>query len=465
MTVLYFISATQKSCRIAWEVTMEFKRFNYSTLEELIWNAKSMGIDLNFSDHLELLKKPVIIDGFKIPNSLAVHPMEGNDGNTDGTPGELTTRRYRRFAKGGAGLLWFEAIAVVPEGKAGARQLFINENNVKAFEVLVQETRATAWKEYGEGFNPMCIAQLTHSGRFSKPHGKPEPIISYHNPVLNTRLNLEPDYPVITDDQLERLEEEYEKAAVLASKAGFDGVDVKCCHRYLNSELLSAFTRKGKYGETFEGRTRFLRNIVGRIRSRLGEKFIVTTRLNIYDGISWPYGWGTDKEDCRKYDLEEPLKFIGLLSKQGVKMVNLTMGTPYYNPHVNRPYDMGGYVPEEHPLEGVERLIKGIGEVQKTFPEMVVAGVGYSWLRQLSPYLAAGCIEKGLVTIAGYGREAIAYPDFARDILLKGAIDREKCCIACGKCAELLRAGYTAGCVVRDSEVYLPVYKELKGGK
>jgi len=441
---------------------MPFKKFSFNSLDEIIQENSKLGINLHFSTNLGVLGKPVEVNGFVIPNSLAVHPMEGCDGNFDGSPSDLTIRRYKRFAAGGAGLVWFEAVATVPEGRATPRQLWINRGNVGKFKQLMTDIRETAQRESGNSFRPLCVMQLTHSGRFSKPEGKPAPIIAYHNPYLHTAMNIEPDYPVISDGELEKLEESFEEAAVLAKEAGFDGVDVKCCHRYLNSELLSAYTRKGVYGETFEGRTRFLLNAVDRIRSRIGKGFIVTTRLNIYDGIPYPYGWGVDRDDCHKYDLMEPIKLIGILQGKGVSLINLTMGTPYYNPHVNRPYDLGPYVPDEHPLNGVARLIGGVGEVQKSFPQMIVVGTGYSWLRQFSQYLAAGSIEKGLATIVGFGREAFAYPEFARDILNDGSMKGEKCCIACGKCTEIMRAGGTTGCVIRDAEVFAPIYNEAK---
>lgn len=439
---------------------MQHSEFNYGSLEQLISAVHSLGLKLNFSKNLELFKKRVEVDGFVIPNSLAIHPMEGSDGELDGRPGELTKRRYECFSTGGAGLIWFEAIAIVNEGRASPRQLWITEENVSDFQKLFDSMVASAQKENGNGFIPLCIAQLTHSGRYSKPEGKPAPIIAYHDPYRDTKHNIDPYLPVIEDNELERLEDAYVEAAVLAGKAGFHGVDVKCCHGYLNCELLSGFTRKGRYGETFEGRTRFLTNIVDKIRNRLGKDFIIASRINIYDAIPYPYGWGVNKGDVAKYDMTEPIKLLQILYKKGVRLVNLTMGNPYYNPHVNRPYDKGGYIPSEHPLVGVERMINGIGEVQKALKDIVVVGTGYSWLRQFSANLAAGSLEKGLATIIGYGREGFAYPDFARDIIENGEMKKEKCCITCGKCAELLRAGTTSGCVIKDSRIYAPRYNQ-----
>ncbi len=442
---------------------MAFKEFNYHQKQDLLDEAKSLGLNLALSDNMDVLKKKVKIDEFVIPNSMAIHPMEGCDGNADGSPGELTIRRYERFSKGGAGLLWFEAVAVVHEGRANPRQLWINKNNLSSFQRIFEDIMNNARNEYGQDFTPLTVMQLTHSGRYSKPEGKPAPILAAHNPYLDAAQKIDENLPVITDDELERLEEKFVDAAVLAQKAGFHGVDIKSCHRYLNSELLSSFTREGKYGGSFEGRTRFLLNVFDRIKSRLGSKFIVTTRMNVYDAIQYPYGWGVDKDDYKKYDLSEPMRLIKILSDKGMKLINLTMGNPYYNPHVNRPYDKGPYVPEENPLAGVARLINGIGEIQKAVPEIAVVGTGYSWLRQFSANLAAGSLENGYAKLIGYGRGAFAYPDFARDIMEAGALSKEKCCIACGKCSQIMRNGGTPGCVIRDSKVYAPLFKQYCG--
>lgn len=439
---------------------MNHKEFNYTNIDEILKDSKALGLDLYLPDNLDTLKKKVTIGEYEISNSLAFHPMEGTDSKLDGGPDELTIRRYERFAKGGAGLMWFEAVAVVQEGRASPRQLWIYEDNLSEYQKLYEYMDRNMHEALGKDFKQLRIMQLTHSGRFSKPGGQAVPIIAVHNPYLDPIHKLTDDYPVITDDQLESLEEKFEEAAVLAQKAGFQGVDIKGCHRYLNSELFSAFTRQGRYGETFEGRTRFLLNIVDRVKARLGSKFIVTTRMNIYDGIAYPYGFGVDKEDYSKMDLSEPLKLIGLLYEKGVRIINLTMGTPYYNPHVNRPYDKGPYIPQEHQLVGVNRMTQGIATIQKAYPDLAVVGTGYSWLRQFSANYIAGCLEKGYATIAGYGREAFAYPDFARDIIQNGGLKKEKCCIACGKCTEIMRSGGTAGCVIRDAKVYAPIYSQ-----
>lgn len=440
---------------------MDFKKFDYCNVESINRDIQLLGLEMYLSERFDIFKQRFDIDGHIAPNRLAIHPMEGADSNADGSPGPLTMRRYERFSKGGAGIIWFEAVAVVHEARTSPRQLWINRDNVDKYKQLMEDIVRNAQQEFGANHTPVCIMQLTHSGRFSKPEGKAAPVIAAHNPFLDARLGIDENYPVIEDDDLERLEDKFVEAAILAKEAGFHGVDVKACHRYLNSELLSAHTRKGRYGGDYENRTRFLLNVIDKIKDRLGDNFIVSTRLNIYDGIPYPYGWGVAKDDYLKYDLTEPVKLTKQLYDRGVKIINVTMGTPYYNPHVNRPFDKGEYITHEHPLKGVARLVSGAGEIQKAVPGIAVVGTGYSWLREFSVYLAAGMLEKGMAAFIGYGRESFAYPDFAKDIIQNGFMKKEKCCIACGKCTEIMRAGGTTGCVIRDSEIYGNIYSSL----
>lgn len=437
---------------------MEFSKFNFTSLESLKGYIRDRGLDLEVSENTDILKKSHVIGGLVLPNSIVFHPMEGTDSNFDGSPHELTIRRYTRFSRGMPGLIWFEATAVTEDGRVGKRQLWINDKNADSFKRL-RET-------IGENTDAPVIMQLTHSGRFSKPQGVPKPVIGYHNPYLNERMEIESHYPTVSDDYLKFLEEKFEKAAGLAQDAGFDGVDIKGCHRYLNSELFSAFLRSGLYGGSFENRTRFMVNIYDRIKASTKGSFTVTTRMNIYDGIPYPYGWGQNSEKPEEMDLSEPIKLISLLKDRGMAIINLTMGSPYYNPHVNRPYDKGPYIPSEHPLEGIERLVAGMGKIQRRFPDLYVVGTGYSWLREYGINLGAGTIERGFARLIGFGRQLFAYPEFARDVFEGEGFIKRKSCIACTKCSDIMKNGGPAGCVIRDGKVYVPIYREyVMGGK
>lgn len=442
---------------------MGHTKFNYNQLDQLKEFLEKNNVNIPISENINILSEKIKIGEKFIPNRIAIHPMEGCDATLDGKPSELTFRRYRRFARGGAGLLWFEAAAVVKEGRANPRQLYICDENYDDLKELLDHTLKEAKDEFGEGFKPYTVLQLTHSGRYSRPESMPRPIIAVNNPYLDEKMPKE--YHVITDDELEKLEDDFVYAATLANRMGFDAIDIKSCHRYLNSELLSAYTRKGKYGETFENRTRFLLNIVDKIKKKLGDRIDITLRLNAYDAIPYPYGWGVDKEDVYKYDLSEPIKLINILKNKGVKLVNISAGNPYYNPHIGRPYDIGSYIPREHSLNAIERLLNITKEIKDNVQDMKIIGTGLTWLRQYGVNVSAACMKEKYFDLCGFGRQAFAYPDFAKDIFKNGKMDRQKCCIACSKCTEIMRDGGKTGCVIRDSEVYGEIYTEGRRGK
>lgn len=267
-------------------------KFNLYSVEDLQKAIRDLDLDIFIEEDISCLAEQIEIAGHLIPNRMAIQPMEGCDATADGAPGELTYRRYRRFGAGGAGLLWVEACAVVPQGRANPHQLWIHKGTVDAFARMLEEARTAAADSMGTQHNPFFVLQLTHSGRYSKPRSTPSPIIAFHDPYLDPTRGIPIDQPVISDDELEALEDAYVEAARLAFLAGFDAVDLKACHRYLVNELLAGHTREGKYGGSYENRTRFLKNIIGKIRNELGKDRIITCRLNVHDAHPYPYGWG-----------------------------------------------------------------------------------------------------------------------------------------------------------------------------
>ena len=153
-----------------------FEKFHYQTLEQLKAEIAALGLELPLSEDLSPLAQSVRVGNRVAPNSIAVLPMEGCDSALDGTPSDLVMRRYRRFAAGGAGLLWFEACAVTPEGRANELQMAIHEGDLDVFRALIEQTRAAAQERCGH--RPLTILQLTHSGRYSRPVGHaPAPVI------------------------------------------------------------------------------------------------------------------------------------------------------------------------------------------------------------------------------------------------------------------------------------------------
>ena len=376
--------------------------------------------------------------------------MEGCDCNEDGSPSELTVEKYLKAARSGAGVIWFEANAVCPEGRTNPRQLMLTEDNLSKFKELLGSMRETAKKECN--ITPVFILQLTHSGRQSIT-----PMIAYRHPIYEERRPVTDDN-IVTDEYLDTLPEKYVASAKLAVAAGFDGVDVKSCHGYLFQELLSAFTRDGRYGGSFENRTRLYLDCVRAVKKAIPENILLTTRLSVSDMVSKPYGFGTT--EANELDLTEPDMLIERLTAEGIQILNVTVGNPYYNPHVNRPYRKGGYIAPEAPETGLERFVTIEKHIKKNFPSLTLVGSGLSYYRDDLMEQSEKQLCEGVCDMVGYGRMWLAYPMFYRDFL-SGCFAPKKCCLACSKCTELMRAKKVSGCAVFN-EYYRNLYKEIK---
>jgi NADPH2 dehydrogenase len=456
--------------------------FTYRSLDELRAEIEARGLEIDLADRVHLLLQPLRIGPLTAGNRLAVHPMEGCDATLDGRPGELTFRRWERFGSGGAKLIWGEATAVVPEGRANPRQLLSSQETAPHLERLLAATRTAHRQRFGRD-DLLVGLQLTHSGRWSHP----KPLLAQHIPSVDAVKRVSPDYPLLDDAYLEQLEDRFADAAALAWRIGFDFVDVKQCHTYLLNELLAARDRPGPYGGDFEGRTRFVRNVIGKIRSLVGQRLVIASRVNVYDGPPfekgadrvgrpaasgpYPWGFGTDAERPLEPNLAEPLRLIGLLRDLGVVMVNVTMGSPYYNPHIGRPFErplLDGYQPPEHPLVGVARHFRVAAAVQQAYPDLVVVGTGYSWLRHYAALAGEANVQAGRVSMMGLGRGALAYPDFAADLMERGEMSDRKACLGVSYCTALMRAKnnelgqFPTGCVPRDP-LYAAQFKLIKG--
>ncbi len=461
--------------------------FKYKSVAELEAENARLGIDLRFSDDLSPTFRPITIGGRTVGNRWCIHPMEGCDGELDGRPGELTFRRYVRFGAGGAKLVWGEACAVTEEARATPRQITLNEHTKADFARMVADCRKAHREANGTDSDLLFGLQLTHSGRYSR-----KPILATHDPLLDPRTKgVTPDYPIISDDELKRLVDAYVTVAKLAANVGFDFVDVKQCHRYLLNELLGARNRPGPFGGSFENRTRLARDIFTAIRAAL-PGMILSTRLNIFDGIPFhcsgepgasatgvpdthalplANGWGMSETDPFTPDLTEPLRWIAEMRELGVVLVNATMGNPYAQPHFGRPFETpppDGYESPEHPLIGVDRHFRATETIQRANPDLAIIGTGYSYLQEFLPQAAAANVRDNRVSIVGVGRGTLAQPDWVRQLLDHGKLDRKRVCRTFSYCTALMRAKdhplgqFPTGCPPFDKEVYGDVWKEVQ---
>jgi 2,4-dienoyl-CoA reductase-like NADH-dependent reductase (Old Yellow Enzyme family) len=468
------------------------KHFAYRTLDELRRGADELGAaHVHFEDNPQevrrLLGQRVPVGRFTVGNSLAIHPMEGCDGTLDGRPDELTWRRYERFARGGAKLIWFEATAVREDGRANTRQLWITRENVGDYARLLDMIRRVHREEYGSADDLLVPIQLTHSGRYSVP----QRTIAYHNPALDRKSKVPPDYPCISDDELARLEDDYVAAARLAWEAGFEAFDIKTTHGYLLSELMGAKTREGCYGGAVENRTRFMRNVMGKIRAVLGRGAMLCMRLGCFDGVPYyhdpqtglgvpsefsvPYaGFGVDPLDPLQDDLADVKQAIACFRDAGLELLNVSLGCPYTNPHIGRPFekpDEGNYEQPEHPLIGVDRHFRIAGELQRAFPELPMVGTGYTWLQKFAINAGAKNIADGNIRFVGIGRGALAYPEFAREAITHGELDERRVCKTLTYCTYLMRqkdhplGQWPTGCPPFDKEGYGQIIKLQREGR
>jgi len=433
--------------------------FTFQSAPELLQKADELGVELPFQDSVSPLFESLVIGSKTLANRLAVQPMEGFDADTDGSPSELTFRRYRRYAEGGCSLIWFEATSVVTEGRSNPHQLMLHPRNLDSFKRIVEEIRRLAQKVFGSAYEVFLVLQLTHSGRYSQPEGKPLRQVAGFNPNLDRGPK---DVRILSDDELDRLQDKYVEVATLVEQAGFDAVDIKACHGYLVNELLAARTREGsRYGETFENRIRFLSEVVEKVRDRTSG-LCLAVRLSAFDGI--PGGFGVSGENHENFDLAEPNELVRRLAQFNCSLFNITIGNPYEKPHLGRPFDrplQGAPFPEEHPLEGITRLLRITSAFQKEFPDVPFVGTGYSWLRHFFPNVGAAVLQRREASLIGLGRSSFAYPDAPKDLMSSGALDPSKVCISCSRCTELMRNGHESGCVMKDKEIYGKLYQKL----
>ncbi|RCS51859.1 NADH:flavin oxidoreductase [Bremerella cremea] len=424
---------------------------------------------------------PLTAGGFTMGNRWCIHPMEGWDANPDGSPSEYTIRRWENFGRSGAKWIWGgEAAAVQEDGRANPNQTLGTESNRFGLEKLFDALVSTHRKEIGDPSDLLVGLQLTHSGRYCRPNQKhlAEPRIAYHHPVLDGRVGIAPDddSAIWTDDQLDELIDNFVRAAKLAQQLGFHFVDVKCCHGYLLHEFLSARQRPGRFGGDFDGRTRLLLTIIRRIKQEC-PGLLIGVRLSIFDLIPFhagpeagepidyasllPYqfGFGVDADDPERMDLSEPIQLLKLLEAEGVFAVNLSAGSPYYNPHIQRPAifpPTDGYPPPEDPLLGVVRQIEAVRDCKQAVPSLAMVGTGYTYLQEYVPHVAQAVVRAGWVDSVGLGRMVLSLPELPQVTLEEGTMPRKKICRTFSDCTSGPRKGLISGCYPLD-----PFYKVL----
>jgi len=461
---------------------------SFRTSLELANHLKRLGWEIPVDDAILSAPRSPLADAILVPwlkgerrigNRFAVQPMEGWDAQPDGAPSDLTRRRWLRFAQSGAKLIWgCEAVAVLPEARANPHQLLLNERTAPALAELRRQMVEAHRERFGESADLVIGLQLTHSGRFCRPReeARLEPIIAYHHPILDIRYPASGNVAAVSDDELVRIVQAFGRAARLAQESGFDFVDLKQCHGYLGHELLGAYHRPGPYGGSFENRTRFLRGLVDAVRSS-APALEIGVRLSAYDSVPFvpdaqtkrgvpatspsqlPYTWGfgVDAKNPARSDLSEARRVLVLLSSLNVRLVNISAGSPYYSPHLQRPAlfpPSDAYLPPEDPLEGAVRMWAAAAELKATAPDLVFVSSGGTYFQDYLPHFAQAVVRAGWTDFVGLGRMILSYPEFPADVLEKGLLDRKKICRTFSDCTNGPRQGLISGCYPLD-----PFYK------
>jgi NADPH2 dehydrogenase len=423
--------------------------------------------------------RDITINGKQIGNRICVHPMEGWDGTRTGGITDDVVRRWKRFGESGAKLIFGgEAMAVRPDGRANPNQLIITEEN-KAGLGTLRETLINAHRELdGETGDLVIGFQLTHSGRFCRPNSKQlESRVAYRHPILDRKFNVTSDAQVFTDDEIKTLIEDYIRAAKIAADVGADFVDIKHCHGYLLHEFLSAFTRPGQYGGSFANRTRILREIVAGIRAS-GNKIDLAVRLSAFDFVPfkpdparaepnklgpgipeqfptpYPYAFGCNQNNPLEPDLTETVQFVKLCGELGIKIVNLSAGSPYYNPHIQRPAaypPSDGYQPPNDPLIDVASQLNAVRQVKAQAPAgIAIIGTGYSYLQEFLPNVAQAAVRESWTDMVGIGRMVLSYPNIFADAIDHQTLTPKLICRTFSDCTTAPRNGLPSGCYPLD---------------
>lgn len=383
----------------------------------------------------ETLLSPIQIGTRTCPNRFFIQAMECNDEDETGNPSPDTTERYRNLFKGEAGLISLEAISITRESRARDNQLMIMAPNRAPLGEFVKRVKEVNPKS-------LFIFQLTHSGELS-------------NPAFSRRVCVKPLYgyggDLLTEDDVNKIMDDFVLAARIAHDVGADGIDLKLCHGYLGSQLLRPYNdRAWKYGGPWENRSRFAFELYERIAKAVDDKnFLIGSKVSAWEGF--PGGFGTDGPDSPIMDLTEPLALIRGLEERGAQYFIQSAGSPSITislTQVDKHIPYYAYL-HQYWAKEFKRALK---------PETVVIGSNFSPFRDGKNRLCAvtperssllnygaQCIERGAMDMIGLGRQSFADPHLPLK-LREGREDEIRYCTVCDNCLELLIRQTPVGC-------------------
>jgi 2,4-dienoyl-CoA reductase-like NADH-dependent reductase (Old Yellow Enzyme family) len=383
----------------------------------------------------EILLSPIKLGTRTCENRFFSQAMECNDADPEGNPTDLTYQRYENLFKGEAGLISLEAITITDKNRSRMNQLFIMPQNQAALAKFVSRMREVNPKA-------LFIFQLTHSGELS-------------NPEFSRRLSVRPlpgfKADIFTEDEFEKIMDDFVLAAKMTYDVGADGIDMKFCHGYLGSQILRPYnTRKWKYGGPWENRRQFAFDLYERIRKVIpDENFLIGSKISVWEGF--PGGFGTAGPDTPIIDFTEPIDLVKGLEERGAQYFIQSAGSPSITISLTQ-------ADKDHPYFAYlhQYFAKVLKENLK--PETVVIGSNYSVFgkgksklqavsSEDSALLAYGAqnIAQGYVDMIALGRQSLADPLIPLK-LREGRESEINYCTTCDNCLELLIQQAPIGC-------------------
>lgn len=349
---------------------------------------------INFN--LNVYKNTLSIGNKLIKNTIVIHPLECNDANIDGSPGESTYKRYYRFAASGAGVIWFETMSISEQGRTNKNQLYLNTKNTDLFKILLSNM-----KKINEA---LCVAQISHGGKYC---------------LSSEGFKISKNYKI-----LDLQKEKYIEAVRGAIEAGFDGIDLKLCHGFLLGDVL--FNLKDyAYFSTYYDRVIYVINLIKEIKNIISKDFLFTLRIDISEFL---------KE--KNLHFEDLIYLVYNLRDIGVWIYSFTAKKYYIKPQKIEEFQ--NYYND---------IFSCIQKLKIIFPDILTISPGFTMYKENAQYLGKDLLEKKIFDFIGFGRQALAYADFANDIIFHNGLVEKKCCIMCGECSKLRRTGKQVKCL------------------
>ena len=400
----------------------------------------------------DVLLSPINIGSRECKNRFFIQAMECTDADEDGNPTALTVERYENLFKGESGMITLEAITVTDECRSRKNQLAIMPKNAKPLEKFVGDLKK---------INPdaLFVFQLTHSGELSHPD-------------FSRRVTVKPLYgfggDVLTEEEVDRIMDQFVLAARIAYDAGADGLDLKLCHGYFGSQILRPYNdRKWKFGGSWENRRRFAFDLYERITKEINDpNFLIGSKISAWEGF--PGGFGTEGPDSPIIDLTEPLDLIRGLEERGAQYFVQSGGSPSITTAITQADKHAPYFAFLHPtwakeFKGAVKSAAIIGSNYSVFRNGKNGCMAAEPEKNSMFYYGSKFISENKVDMVALGRQSFADP-FLPQKLREGREKEIKWCTLCDNCLELLIRQREIGCCTYNkhyTEVLVKTRKEF----